>query len=178
MSEDINETTSVPVVNKAVLRARKQWFETYCSRIECTVQQSQRAAHSYCCPCCGYPMLSERGGYEICALCDWEDDGQDDPDADEVWGGPNGVYSLTLARDNFKRYWKMYPLNDHRSGNSRLELEAKQTIAAAFDAMLEANERERNRLMEIILTGEKTLRKELKKRVKEIETNGWKRYQP
>ncbi|MEA3320951.1 MAG: CPCC family cysteine-rich protein [Bacillota bacterium] len=38
------------------------------------------------CPCCGYPPLEERGNFEICILCNWEDDGQDDPYADEVWG--------------------------------------------------------------------------------------------
>ena len=33
------------------------------------------------CPCCGYLTLDERGGYEICPVCYWEDDGQDDHDA-------------------------------------------------------------------------------------------------
>lgn len=26
------------------------------------------------CPCCGFISLSERGGYDICGLCGWEDD--------------------------------------------------------------------------------------------------------
>ncbi|WP_090769340.1 CPCC family cysteine-rich protein [Nonomuraea maritima] len=55
----------------------------------------------YACPCCGYVTLSERGGFEICPVCFWEDDGQDDPDADVVLGGPNGYLSLTQARRNF-----------------------------------------------------------------------------
>jgi hypothetical protein len=45
--------------------------------------------------------LAERGGFEICPVCFWEDDGQDDPDADVVLGGPNGSLSLTAARRNF-----------------------------------------------------------------------------
>ncbi|WP_210332701.1 CPCC family cysteine-rich protein [Methylosinus sp. H3A] len=53
------------------------------------------------CPCCGYRTLDERGAYEICPVCFWEDDGQDDHDADEVRGGPNGSLSLTRARQNF-----------------------------------------------------------------------------
>jgi hypothetical protein len=57
----------------------------------------------YACPCCGYLTLEERGGFEICEVCFWEDDGQDDPDADVVLGGPNGVLSLTQARQNFAR---------------------------------------------------------------------------
>src|SRR5579863_7304160 len=28
------------------------------------------------CPCCGYPTLTDRDAYEICCLCNWEDDGQ------------------------------------------------------------------------------------------------------
>ena len=63
----------------------------------------------HACPCCGYPTLGERGGYEICELCDWEDDGQDDPHADEEWGGPNGHYSLTDARRNFRRHGRCTP---------------------------------------------------------------------
>jgi hypothetical protein len=55
------------------------------------------------CPCCGYLTLTERSGYEICGVCFWEDDGQDDPEADEVWGGPNGSLSLAQARENFKK---------------------------------------------------------------------------
>lgn len=27
------------------------------------------------CPCCGYRTLRERGDYEICKICFWEDDG-------------------------------------------------------------------------------------------------------
>ncbi|WP_218025583.1 CPCC family cysteine-rich protein [Capsulimonas corticalis] len=40
----------------------------------------------YPCPCCGYPTLPRRGWQDICGLCSWHDDGQDDPHADEVWG--------------------------------------------------------------------------------------------
>ncbi|WP_410052205.1 CPCC family cysteine-rich protein [Bradyrhizobium sp. SZCCHNS30582] len=48
--------------------------------------------------------LGERGGFEICPVCYWEDDGQDDHDADLVRGGPNGALSLTEARANFKTH--------------------------------------------------------------------------
>ncbi|WP_429002049.1 CPCC family cysteine-rich protein [Xanthomonas sacchari] len=56
------------------------------------------------CPCCGYKTLSERGAFEICAVCFWEDDGQDDDDADEVLSGPNGNLSLTQARANYQQF--------------------------------------------------------------------------
>jgi hypothetical protein len=55
------------------------------------------------CPCCGKRTLGERGGYEICPVCFWEDDGQDDHDADIVRGGPNGSLSLSEARANYRR---------------------------------------------------------------------------
>ncbi|HEI2325144.1 TPA: hypothetical protein SI485_004590, partial [Escherichia coli] len=28
----------------------------------------------YKCPCCGYLTLPERGQYDICPVCQWEDD--------------------------------------------------------------------------------------------------------
>lgn len=58
----------------------------------------------YRCPCCYYKTLESRGSYEICPVCFWEDDGQDDHGADIVLGGPNHGLSLTEARDNF---WKI-----------------------------------------------------------------------
>jgi hypothetical protein len=56
------------------------------------------------CPSCGCRTLGERDGFEICPVCFWEDDGQDDHDADVVRGGPNGSLSLTQARANYLQY--------------------------------------------------------------------------
>jgi len=53
------------------------------------------------CPCCGYKTLNARGAFEICEVCFWEDDGQDDSDADVVRGGPNGDLSLLQGRANY-----------------------------------------------------------------------------
>lgn len=57
----------------------------------------------FACPCCGYATLGEVAGYEICPICFWEDDGQDDPKADVNYGGANKV-SLTQGRINFIQY--------------------------------------------------------------------------
>ncbi len=54
----------------------------------------------FTCPGCGYPTLTERAVYDICVICQWEDDSQDDKEADNVWGGPNGNLSLTENRIN------------------------------------------------------------------------------
>jgi hypothetical protein len=66
----------------------------------------------FCCPCCGFPSLPERNAFEICTICWWEDDGQDDADAGNVRGGPNGRYSLSAARVNFLAHGHMYNLGD------------------------------------------------------------------
>src|SRR5687767_10862719 len=53
------------------------------------------------CPCCDYFTLDERGGYDICPVCFWEDDGQDIDRPDEH-SGPNHM-TLREGRDNFRR---------------------------------------------------------------------------
>ena len=60
------------------------------------------------CPCCKFPTLNDNGGFEICVICWWEDDGQTDQDADEVRGVPNSHYSLTQAQKNFANHGHMY----------------------------------------------------------------------
>jgi hypothetical protein len=56
------------------------------------------------CPCCRNLTLSARREYETCPVCFWEDDGQDEAQADEIWGGPNEMLSLTEARDNYRQF--------------------------------------------------------------------------
>lgn len=51
------------------------------------------------CPCCGYRTLDERGGYDICPVCFWEDDGTSELDRHS---GPNHM-TLRAARENFQR---------------------------------------------------------------------------
>lgn len=56
------------------------------------------------CLCCGSRTLTAPGVFELCPVCWWLDDGQDEVDADVVRGGPNGTLSLTAARANFLAY--------------------------------------------------------------------------
>lgn len=79
------------------------------------------------CPCCRFPTLRGSGTYEICPICWWEDDGQNDQDADIVRGGPNSHYSLADARRNFADHHHMYDLGDEipaveQPSPARLEL--------------------------------------------------------
>lgn len=47
--------------------------------------RSARLGRMYACPCCGYKTLPERGSYDLCPVCWWEDEGL------EPWeySGPN-----------------------------------------------------------------------------------------
>ncbi len=56
------------------------------------------------CPCCGYRPIRERGNYEICKVCWWEDDGQDNQDSEQIMGGPNYGISLVMGRYNYLIY--------------------------------------------------------------------------
>lgn len=55
----------------------------------------------YQCPCCDHFTLDERGGYDICPVCFWEDDGLD-VDQLDVRSGPNHM-TLREGRHNFER---------------------------------------------------------------------------
>jgi hypothetical protein len=88
-----------PTLTDEELTARRTaWFEAYTSQRNVFAPQG---GGPYSCPCCGHLTLSERGGYEICDVCGWEDDGQDDHDAHIVRGGPNGRESLSAAREAY-----------------------------------------------------------------------------
>ena len=111
----------------------------------CGSQQHEQAAKlpsrgvRFSCPCCGYPTLAGRGTDEICKICWWQDDGQDD-DADEVYGGPNRDYSLNDARSNFQQNLVMFPPDeDPRLGgpDSAVAVNLKRNLIAVFDAIME-----------------------------------------
>jgi hypothetical protein len=80
------------------LARRMAWFDDYSSRSD-----GPPADLPLRCPCCFCRTLGERGGFEICPVCFWEDDGQDEHDADVVRGGPNGGLSLTQACANYRQ---------------------------------------------------------------------------
>ena len=46
--------------------------------------------------------------WEIYPLCFWEEGGQDDHSADLVLRDPNSDYSLTEARQYFRKYYTMF----------------------------------------------------------------------
>lgn len=52
------------------------------------------------CPCCNYQTLVQRGQYDICPVCFWEDDGNNDPNR---YSGPNHT-TLLEGRSNYQEY--------------------------------------------------------------------------
>ncbi|MFO0671902.1 MAG: CPCC family cysteine-rich protein [Polyangiaceae bacterium] len=82
---------------------RRAWFARYVEMLTSSSVVAGQDGGPHRCPCCRRLTLGERGGFEICPVCFWEDDGQDDHDADVVRGGPNGALSLTNARESYLR---------------------------------------------------------------------------
>ncbi|MDX5366611.1 MAG: hypothetical protein LPK88_09275 [Alphaproteobacteria bacterium] len=64
----------------------------------------KQSAKAFRCPCCKFKTLGTLAQYEICPVCFWEDDGQNDDNAAAIMGGPNGSISLCTARDNYARF--------------------------------------------------------------------------
>lgn len=54
------------------------------------------------CPCCDYFTLNNRGDFEICAVCFWEDDGIDINQPD-MFSTPNHM-TLRVGRHNFQTF--------------------------------------------------------------------------
>lgn len=88
------------------------------------------------CPCCGFPSIESRGGYEICIVCFWEDDFQDDADADKIKGGPNGSLSLTEGRLEISE--KLATIVQTEGGVVNEEPESVIALIALYDGKLRA----------------------------------------
>jgi hypothetical protein len=148
------------------LVVRRAFFDDYAESIGKLPPSLAAYCLRFTCPCCGYPTLGRRGLDEICFLCWWEDDGQDDHDADVVGRGPNAGYSLTLARANFAEYSLMYePWNDRRVGgpDSVGVIAIKQRVTAALEAMRECRPPEHEAHWAVVREGERELGRMLKR---------------
>ena len=88
----------------ATLKIRRAYFDRHLPKLKGADRRNDIKGLGNTCPSCGYPTLEERCAWEICSICFWEDDGQDDMDADQVFGGPNYEYSLTAHRLEWADY--------------------------------------------------------------------------
>jgi Cysteine-rich CPCC len=96
------ETSPLPemsVTERGLPRRIPEWIEDPYSFASEQASREKPLAQ-FRCPCCQCLTLMERGTFETCPVCCWEDDGQDDPHADEP-SGPNHL-TLTQARENFR----------------------------------------------------------------------------
>jgi len=131
---------------------RREAFWEVCRKIWNEYGEPYETWNRYPCPACGYPTLGELGNYDMCILCDWEDDGIDDNNIDEM-SGPNSGYSLTEARLNFARYGTMYPPGDEEmSQRFRDNHFWKTEMRRLFESLVGVNDKKeiRARVLEII----------------------------
>jgi hypothetical protein len=112
-----SDTTVALRIERQSLAALKKALETWFHHhpgVALTIEDSYlgywsvfappRGGMRYRCPCCHYKTLEERGGYDICPVCFWEDDGQDDQEADMVRVITPNHMSLTQGRANYRRF--------------------------------------------------------------------------
>lgn len=115
------------------LKKKLQGFLNYLNQLETKSLSQECSSTFFACPCCNYRTLPERGSYFICFLCNWEDDGQDEPYENEVWGGANGTYSLIQARKNFAKYLTMYsPEDKEMFEENTKKIDTKKLIIEKF----------------------------------------------
>jgi len=99
------------------LNERREYFNRHLPKLEGADRRNDIKGLGNTCPSCGYPTLDERNAWEICSICFWEDDGQDDKDADKVFGGPNSDYSLTQHRNDWDRNLDEIKKSKSETGN-------------------------------------------------------------
>lgn len=152
------------------LTKKREKFEELSKGVNLGLGSFFKKLNRVTCPCCGYPTLEARGNYDICELCNWEDDGQDDEDSSKVLGGPNGDYSLDEARQNFQKYRIMYSPDNNTTiagADSEETKNLKTELASIFDRM--ATENKISELWQQALKLEKALDQELIRSIEEYE---------
>jgi hypothetical protein len=90
-----------PLLRLAALRETygvcNAWLQTKLIDTESAVEVIGQPEKMLDCRCCGYLAIRERGQYEVCPVCFWEDDGSQDTDRAS---GPNHM-TLGEAKANF-----------------------------------------------------------------------------
>jgi FMN phosphatase YigB (HAD superfamily) len=115
------------------LRERRKKFDKLLKSRSIKIESWQKILST--CPSCGYPTIGERSNYDICELCGWEDVGQDDWDADEIEGGPNGQLSLTDSRNLFEQKFR----SDRKLIKNNPLDEMRVQLIKLYDSLIEEN---------------------------------------
>lgn len=104
-SIDLNDISD-PKYNKPVIEwiisgykgVSNQYIELEISNVlSIKVSVVGKQENLFCCPCCNFKTLDERGQYFICKVCFWEDDGNND---ETKYSSVNRMF-LREARENF-----------------------------------------------------------------------------
>lgn len=115
------------------LALRRNWFDLH----------PDVSLKKYTCPCCGFPTHEKPMAQEVCFLCGWTYDQQDDFDAAVILNQANGNYSLLQARKNFENHHCMFspddPITLVRYHLSPEILPYKSLITKTFYEILECN---------------------------------------
>ena len=125
---------------------RREYFNGHLPKLKGADRRNDIKNLGNTCPSCGYPTLDERNAWEICAICFWEDDGQDDQDADKVYGGPNYDYSLTAHRLEWDRNLKeLKKDNSETAGHFRkidelIKLDQESNISEIMNLVAKVSE--------------------------------------
>lgn len=108
--------------------ARRKYFDLHFPPIaRCDARNDIPYNLSNSCPICGYMTLQSRCSHEICAFCFWQDDGQDSPDAEREYIGPNDVHSIAAFR--IEIYDWMKTLKENISSKDSLEQSIGKELA-------------------------------------------------
>lgn len=81
--DDVMDSKYVPLLEEAMLHSYYGVTNNYLSKKYSMMDGSEIVVTGSIerleiCPCCGYRTIKERGFYEICPVCYWEDDGIDE----------------------------------------------------------------------------------------------------
>lgn len=151
------------------INQKRQLFERICQNI--TVKRKRTLNLSrVCCPCCGYPTLVAKSRNEICRLCDWQDDGEDDAteQAQPYVGGANGAFTLAQARANAMAHGSMYGTKppSFAGQTTPQSQKLKAELVACYNSLLRAQPQNYPSIWQQALGLEQQLSKEAEKILK------------
>ncbi|MGB1016161.1 MAG: CPCC family cysteine-rich protein, partial [Nannocystaceae bacterium] len=130
--------------NPELRASRRECLEAFAHRrlaMQAALEASNIVHHRHICPCCGLPTIEERGNYELCMICLWEDGpGERDPRQ----ACPPNYISLEQARIEVAAHLEEY---ERSRGMTLLDagIDAFVRCLKAFDKRLRCGEAECDR---------------------------------
>lgn len=78
------------------------------------------------CPICGYLTIETRCEHDICSFCFWQDDGQDNPEANKDYIGPNNASSINAYRFEMYDWMNKLKEGEENAINNKIGYELKK----------------------------------------------------